>query len=68
VFPTLRAEILPNGKIREYYDYERYVVACPWHGWEYDLETGVCLADPSRRIAVYSADQDGPNVVVTMPD
>ena len=20
-------------------------IACPWHGWEYDLETGECAAD-----------------------
>jgi nitrite reductase (NADH) small subunit len=30
---------------------ERFVddeprIACPWHGWEYDLESGRCAADP----------------------
>ncbi|MEM9158435.1 MAG: Rieske 2Fe-2S domain-containing protein [Verrucomicrobiota bacterium] len=31
------------------------VISCPWHGWEFDLKTGQCLADPDRwRIAVYA--------------
>jgi nitrite reductase/ring-hydroxylating ferredoxin subunit len=25
-------------------------IACPWHGWEFNLETGVCPALPSRRL------------------
>jgi nitrite reductase (NADH) small subunit len=29
------------------------VLRCPWHGWEFDLETGRCLDDPSLRAAVY---------------
>jgi nitrite reductase/ring-hydroxylating ferredoxin subunit len=33
----------------------RRVLRCPWHGWEFDLETGVCLDEPSLRVAVYDA-------------
>jgi len=25
-------------------------IACPWHGWEYDLATGACVADPRFRL------------------
>jgi nitrite reductase/ring-hydroxylating ferredoxin subunit len=25
-------------------------IACPWHGWEYDLETGECIADRRFRL------------------
>lgn len=32
----------------------RRVLRCPWHGWEFDLETGVCLDDPTHRAAVYA--------------
>jgi len=28
---------------------EQAVLRCPWHGWEFDLETGACLG--SRRFA-----------------
>ena len=68
LFPALRAEIMPSGKVREYYDYEQMVVACPWHGWEYDLATGKCLADESRRVAVYPTRIDGDQIMVTLPD
>jgi nitrite reductase/ring-hydroxylating ferredoxin subunit len=29
-------------------------VVCPWHGWEYDLETGECATD--RRLRLRSFD------------
>jgi nitrite reductase (NADH) small subunit len=29
------------------------VLRCPWHGWEFDLESGRCLDDPGLRVAVY---------------
>ena len=32
------------------------VLRCPWHGWEFDLDTGACLDDPSLRVAVYPAE------------
>jgi nitrite reductase/ring-hydroxylating ferredoxin subunit len=32
---------------------ERRVLRCPWHGWEFDLETGRCLDEPSMRVATY---------------
>lgn len=53
VLSALRAEVLPSGKVREYWDETTPVVACPWHGWEYDLRTGALLGDKSRKVAVY---------------
>jgi nitrite reductase/ring-hydroxylating ferredoxin subunit len=29
------------------------VLRCPWHGWEFDLESGQCLDDERMRAAVY---------------
>jgi 3-phenylpropionate/trans-cinnamate dioxygenase ferredoxin subunit len=32
----------------------RYRVACPWHNWEYDLETGASWFDPrGSRVKAY---------------
>lgn len=50
VLSALRAEVLPSGKVREYWDETTPVVACPWHGWEYDLDTGQCIADRRLRL------------------
>jgi nitrite reductase/ring-hydroxylating ferredoxin subunit len=40
------------------------VLRCPWHGWEFDLETGRCLDEPSLRSAVYPVRVDGERVLV----
>ncbi len=32
------------------------VLRCPWHGWEFDLENGRCLDEPTLRAAVYPAE------------
>lgn len=40
------------------------VLRCPWHGWEFDLETGACLDEPSLRAAVYPARVEAGRVLV----
>lgn len=42
------------------YDRKNEVVSCPWHGWEYDIETGEHLANPQYRIPSYEVvESDG---------
>jgi nitrite reductase (NADH) small subunit len=31
------------------------VIACPWHGWEFDVRTGEAIWDPRIRVRVYAA-------------
>lgn len=66
VFPLLDARVDDQGEVHEFFDRERCVVACPWHGWEYDLRTGRCPADPSRRVMTYPAQVRDGEVVVTV--
>jgi len=41
------------------------VVRCPWHGYEFDLRSGRCNADPDRfRLATYEVREEGDEVVV----
>ena len=36
----------PDGTVAgERFADDEVRIACPWHGWEYDLETGECTAD-----------------------
>jgi nitrite reductase (NADH) small subunit len=42
----------------------RSVLRCPWHGWEFDPETGVCLDDSSMRVAVYPAKAEDGRVLI----
>jgi nitrite reductase/ring-hydroxylating ferredoxin subunit len=38
---------------------DEYVVRCPWHGYEYDVETGRCIADARRdRVRTYEVTVD----------
>ena len=37
-----------DGTMR--YDREGEIVACPWHGWEFDIETGAHLASDRYRL------------------
>ena len=46
-------EIMPNGRRRVYVNMERANIVCPWHGIEYDLESGVCRADKRMRLKHY---------------
>jgi nitrite reductase (NADH) small subunit len=32
---------------------EREVLRCPWHAWEFDIESGCTLTQPTRRIKRY---------------
>jgi 3-phenylpropionate/trans-cinnamate dioxygenase ferredoxin subunit len=32
---------------------EGEILACPWHGWEFDLLTGRALADTRKRLHLY---------------
>ena len=43
------------------------MIACPWHGWEYDLRTGECLWNPRYRVRVYAVEiKDDGTVTVTV--
>jgi 3-phenylpropionate/trans-cinnamate dioxygenase ferredoxin subunit len=54
---------VPVGQFE--FDPSKHVVRCPWHHYEYDLQTGRCLADPERyRIATYEVQEEGDELVV----
>ncbi|HEX3615137.1 MAG TPA: Rieske (2Fe-2S) protein [Solirubrobacteraceae bacterium] len=65
VFPLGRAEVR-DGRLREWLDPESLVVACPWHGWEFDLRTGTCVGDPCRALRRYESRVKDGEVFVTL--
>jgi 3-phenylpropionate/trans-cinnamate dioxygenase ferredoxin subunit len=54
------------GAVGEYkYGLEGRVLRCPWHHYEYDLDTGRCLADPERlRVKTYRIREEGEDIAV----
>lgn len=37
---------------------------CPWHGYEYNLKTGVCVGDPKRKLKSYEVVRKGDDIFV----
>ncbi len=52
---TVQGTMLPTSCAGEFqYGMEDQVLKCPWHGWEFDLQTGKCLFGVSNsRIKIY---------------
>ncbi|HMU55467.1 MAG TPA: Rieske 2Fe-2S domain-containing protein [Nitrospira sp.] len=42
------------------------VVTCPWHGWQFNVATGVCMNNPSGKVEVYQVKVDGTDVKVLL--
>ncbi len=45
---------------------EGEILACPWHGWEFDLTTGIALTDAKVRLRRYPVEVEGGTVYVVM--
>lgn len=43
---------------------EGSVVICPWHGWTYDVATGVSPDDPNCKVDTYEVKVDGSDLLV----
>jgi nitrite reductase/ring-hydroxylating ferredoxin subunit len=52
---SLRADLTGNGAGHVTVRAGSLVVACPWHGWEFDVDTGRSTWDPSFRAKTYAA-------------
>ena len=40
------------------------LVTCPWHGWEFNVTTGVCEFNDSIKVPVFKVKEDGDDVYV----
>ena len=47
-------------------DLEGSVVTCPWHGWQYDVTTGACVANPAAKVVRYEVKVEGTDVKVLL--
>jgi nitrite reductase/ring-hydroxylating ferredoxin subunit len=50
--------------LHERFSTQEIHLVCPWHGWEYDIETGECAANRRIRLRRYEAVQRGEDVYV----
>ena len=42
-------------------------IACPWHGYEYNIRTGIHPGDPSIRLRTFKTKVEGDKVFVELP-
>lgn len=43
-------------------------IACPWHGWEYNLATGECAADSRLRLRNFEISERGDGIYIHVED
>jgi 3-phenylpropionate/trans-cinnamate dioxygenase ferredoxin subunit len=58
---------LPSDTMQYRWGMENRVLTCPWHGWQYDLDTGRTLFDPKMRVPVYGVAVEEDQIVVYLP-
>ena len=56
---------LPSQPYEYSYGREGRVLTCPWHGWEFDLESGRTIFDPSVGVMTYEARIEDGEIVLT---
>ena len=42
------------------------LLTCPWHGWQFNLRTGICEEDPEMALQRYPVRIDGDDVLVKL--
>lgn len=51
--------------VRDRFSTSEIHIVCPWHGWEYDIETGQCAANRRIRLRRFDAVERGGEVYVS---
>ena len=41
-----------------------HIVMCPWHGWQFDVTTGVCTFNPAIKVPTFPVKEEGDDVYV----
>ena len=52
-----------GGPLSEGY-VEGHKLECPWHGWQFDVKTGITGANAGMRVATYEVRIEGDDVLV----
>jgi nitrite reductase (NADH) small subunit len=68
VIGNREAEVLGGGRVREFTSEDNVNIVCPWHGVEFDLETGVCRPDPRYRLRSYQTFVEGDEISIVGQD
>jgi 3-phenylpropionate/trans-cinnamate dioxygenase ferredoxin subunit len=45
---------------------EGEILRCPWHGWEYEIETGRTVTEPALRVKTFPVEVENGRVMVAV--
>lgn len=66
LFRFYTARVAEDGKVENYFEEGgEKVIACPWHGWEFDLDSGRCLADKTYGLRRAKVAKDGDKLIIS---
>jgi nitrite reductase/ring-hydroxylating ferredoxin subunit len=69
VFDQIEGEVTEDRKLREFVKAEKNLVACPWHGIEFEITTGQCLFRKDWKVKTYEVTVDADNnLQINLPD
>ena len=63
-FKHVGAALDGDGSARVQISAEQYDLACPWHGIEYSLDTGICNADKRFRLPSFELVIQGDDILI----
>jgi nitrite reductase (NADH) small subunit len=62
---SLNGTLVPSAPHKLVYGLDQRVIRCPWHGWEFDLESGHSLLEPRRfGLKTYDVTEDDGQVIL----
>ena len=65
LIPRVEAIITADGsQLGERFNEDEMHIVCPWHGWEYDLETGEFMGNRRWKLRKYETERRGDDVYV----
>jgi nitrite reductase/ring-hydroxylating ferredoxin subunit len=67
IIPRVTEIIEPGGESRGFaFDESRLHIVCPWHGFEYDIRTGVHPGRPSAKLIRVAVEEGTDGIYVTV--
>jgi nitrite reductase/ring-hydroxylating ferredoxin subunit len=65
IIAKVEERIMPDMTSRGlYFSEDKTHFVCPWHGYEYDMKTGECVADRALRLRKFPIVQKGDDLYV----
>ena len=53
-----------GGPLGEGYLEDNCIISCPWHGWTFDLKTGISPIDPDLKVKCFPIREEGGEIIV----